>query len=66
MQEINLPTILLNIEWLLIEGALMAADGHQKNAAKLLGIKRTTMIEKINRRKRMMEKCLRNIGGIES
>jgi sigma-54 specific flagellar transcriptional regulator A len=49
---INLPQILRRIEDDYIDAALRRAGGNRKAAADLLGLQRTTLVEKLRRRQR--------------
>ncbi len=49
---IDLPGLMRTIETLYIAAALQQADGNRKAAADLLGLQRTTLVEKLRRRER--------------
>ena len=49
-QGINLKDFLEAVEFRLIDEALQRADGVKNQAAELLGIKRTTLIEKLKKK----------------
>jgi sigma-54 specific flagellar transcriptional regulator A len=48
---INLPEVLRQLEDAYINAALRQANGSRKNAAQLLGLGRTTLVEKLRRRR---------------
>ena len=52
---VNLPNLLRTIEELYICAALQHAQGNRKAAADLLGLQRTTLVEKLRRRRRETE-----------
>jgi sigma-54 specific flagellar transcriptional regulator A len=52
---VDLPTLLRTIEELYITAALAQAGGNRKAAADLLGLQRTTLVEKLRRRSRENE-----------
>jgi DNA-binding NtrC family response regulator len=47
---VDLVTTLADMEWRLIDEALRKTNGNKNQAAALLGIKRTTLVEKLRRR----------------
>ena len=47
---VNLPLILADIEKMYVQEALKISGGSKKEAARLLGIGRTTLVEKLRRR----------------
>ncbi|MFT3708895.1 MAG: sigma 54-interacting transcriptional regulator [Archangium sp.] len=49
---VDLPTLLRTLEDLYISAALQQAGGNRKAAADLLGLQRTTLVEKLRRRQR--------------
>ena len=49
---IDLPALLRTLEDLYISAALQQASGNRKAAADLLGLQRTTLVEKLRRRQR--------------
>ncbi len=49
---IDLPNLLRTVEEMYISAALMQAGGNRKAAADLLGLQRTTLVEKLRRRQR--------------
>ncbi len=49
---IDLPAMLKNLEDAYIDAALAQAGGNRKSAADLLGLQRTTLVEKLRRRQR--------------
>ncbi len=51
-QPIDLPALLRRIEDDFIDAALFATAGNRKEAASLLGLQRTTLVEKLRRRNR--------------
>ncbi len=48
----DLPAYLRDLEWSFIERALTETGGNKQAAARMLGLGRTTLVEKIRRRKR--------------
>jgi sigma-54 specific flagellar transcriptional regulator A len=46
---VDLPAYIANIERELISQALNETDGNKQRAAQLLGLKRTTLVEKVRR-----------------
>jgi sigma-54 specific flagellar transcriptional regulator A len=48
---VDLPTMLRHFEERYIEAALRASSGNKKAAADLLGLQRTTLVEKLRRRR---------------
>jgi sigma-54 specific flagellar transcriptional regulator A len=51
-QPIDLPAMLKKLEDAYIDAALAKADGNRKSAADMLGLQRTTLVEKLRRRQR--------------
>jgi sigma-54 specific flagellar transcriptional regulator A len=49
---IDLPSLLKQLEDSYIDAALQLANGNRKSAADLLGLQRTTLVEKLRRRSR--------------
>jgi sigma-54 specific flagellar transcriptional regulator A len=49
---IDLPALLKQLEDAYIDAALAQAGGNRKSAADLLGLQRTTLVEKLRRRQR--------------
>jgi sigma-54 specific flagellar transcriptional regulator A len=54
---IDLPTILRRMEQSFIDAALSHTCGNKKAAADLLGLQRTTLVEKLRRRTRDASVC---------
>ena len=52
----HVPSLLTDIEGCFIEKALEQAEGNKKAAAELLGLQRTTLVEKLRRRQKASEK----------
>jgi len=52
---LDLPTMLRHIEWAFIDEALEKSDGNKQAAANLLGLRRTTLVEKLRRKKAAQE-----------
>jgi hypothetical protein len=50
MEPVNLRGTLINMEYKMIDAALSSSDGNVAQAAKLLDLKRTTLIEKMRAR----------------
>jgi sigma-54 specific flagellar transcriptional regulator A len=50
---VDLPTLLRDLENQYIEAALLRTQRNKKEAAKLLGMGRTTLVEKLRRRGRL-------------
>jgi sigma-54 dependent transcriptional regulator, flagellar regulatory protein len=46
---VDLPALVLEFERQLIDQALLRTDGNRGAAARLLGLKRTTLVEKLRR-----------------
>ena len=46
---VDLPAYIANVERGLISQALNETDGNKQRAAQLLGLKRTTLVEKVRR-----------------
>ncbi len=53
----SLADVVRDYEWTLIEQALQKTSGNRTKAAKLLGTRRTTLIEKIRRHQEIIEKA---------
>ena len=56
-QAIDLPTMLRRLEQAYIDAALAHTQGNKKAAADLLGLQRTTLVEKLRRRTRDASVC---------
>ncbi|HTP52406.1 MAG TPA: sigma-54 dependent transcriptional regulator [Anaeromyxobacteraceae bacterium] len=56
-QAIDLPTMLRRLEQAYIDAALAHTQGNKKAAADLLGLQRTTLVEKLRRRTREATVC---------
>jgi len=56
-QAIDLPTMLRRLEQAYIDAALAHTQGNKKAAADLLGLQRTTLVEKLRRRTRDVSAC---------
>jgi len=56
-QVIDLPTMLRRLEQAYIDAALAHTQGNKKAAADLLGLQRTTLVEKLRRRTREPTAC---------
>jgi len=52
---VDLPGLLRGVEGVLIAEALARTDGNRTHAARLLGLKRTALIEKLKRHPRLAE-----------
>lgn len=52
---IDLPALLRSLEWAYIETALEQTGGNKQTAARLLGLRRTTLVEKLRRRQKAEE-----------
>lgn len=50
MEPVNLRGTLINLEYKFIDAALQSSEGNVAQAAKLLDLKRTTLIEKMRAR----------------
>ena len=55
LQPVDLPKLLRSLEDSYIQAALTQTKGNRKAAADLLGLQRTTLVEKLRRRKRASE-----------
>lgn len=49
MSPLDLPSLLEKIEVRYIKRALKASSGNQAGAARILGLKRTTLVEKLRK-----------------
>jgi len=56
-QAIDLPSMLRRLEQAYIDAALAHTQGNKKAAADLLGLQRTTLVEKLRRRTRDVSAC---------
>jgi len=56
-QSIDLPSLLRHLEQAYIDAALVHTRGNKKAAADLLGLQRTTLVEKLRRRTRDASVC---------
>jgi sigma-54 specific flagellar transcriptional regulator A len=65
MLPINLPDVLKRLEDAYIAAALKQANGSRKNAAELLGLGRTTLVEKLRRRRGQDDFDVPAIAGLE-
>jgi sigma-54 specific flagellar transcriptional regulator A len=62
---INLPEILRRLEDAYIDAALQRSNGSRKDAASLLGLQRTTLVEKLRRRRKDDQAELTPAPGVE-